>query len=129
MVSWETGFFYFCSLADFVRDVEALMELHVSWTSHGPLHTTTRLQQDYDAPDIISGCTLLHHGQNPYRIQTAPGYYNTDKLLRCFSEITTLQTFFSFFLPSRRGRPFANQESVNQESVKCRLNGRRVCLN
>ncbi|GFY11401.1 hypothetical protein TNCV_3182431 [Trichonephila clavipes] len=29
------------------------MELHASWTSHGHLHTTTRLQQDYDAPDIF----------------------------------------------------------------------------
>ncbi|GFU68075.1 uncharacterized protein TNCV_2824181 [Trichonephila clavipes] len=76
-------------LADFVRDVEALMELHASWTSHGHLHTTTRLQQDYDAPDI----------------------------------------FFSFSLPSRRGQPFVNQESVNQESVKCLLKGRRFKSN
>ncbi|GFV15108.1 hypothetical protein TNCV_1743231 [Trichonephila clavipes] len=39
----------------------------------------------------------LHHGQNPYKIQTAPGYYyKTDELLRCFNKITTLQTFFSF---------------------------------
>ncbi|GFU85034.1 hypothetical protein TNCV_1552971 [Trichonephila clavipes] len=53
MVSLGDRFFYFCSLADFVRDVEALMELHASWTSHGHLHTTTRLQQDYDAPDIF----------------------------------------------------------------------------
>ncbi|GFT85780.1 hypothetical protein TNCV_4027201 [Trichonephila clavipes] len=35
----------------------------------------------------------LHHGQNPYKIQTAPGYYyKTDELLRCFNKITTLRT-------------------------------------
>ncbi|GFU46435.1 hypothetical protein TNCV_1280811 [Trichonephila clavipes] len=39
MVSLGDEVFYFCSLADFVRDVEALMELRASWTSHGPLHT------------------------------------------------------------------------------------------
>ncbi|GFT72418.1 hypothetical protein TNCV_3609571 [Trichonephila clavipes] len=74
---------------------------------------STRLRRS----DIISGCTPLHHGQNPYKIQTAPGYYyKTDEQLRCFNKITTLQTFF-FSLPSGRGQPFVNQESVNQESV------------
>ncbi|GFU07149.1 hypothetical protein TNCV_1316131 [Trichonephila clavipes] len=48
------------SLADFVRDVEALME----WTSHGPLHIT-----------------------------------KGHELLSCFSEITTLRTFFFLFSP------------------------------
>ncbi|GFT00019.1 hypothetical protein TNCV_4196881 [Trichonephila clavipes] len=63
----------------------------------------------------------LHHVQNPYKIQTAPGYYyKTDELLRCFNKITTLQTFF--FSPKRtwtavRDQETVNQESVNQESV------------
>ncbi|GFU69705.1 hypothetical protein TNCV_1220931 [Trichonephila clavipes] len=75
-----------------------------------------RFQQDYDAPDIISGCTPLHHGQNAYKIQTAPGYYyKTDELLRCFNKITTLQTFF--FSPIRTWTAVRDQESVNQESV------------
>ncbi|GFX24782.1 hypothetical protein TNCV_4488731 [Trichonephila clavipes] len=35
----------------------------------------------------------LHHGQKPYKIQTAPDYYyKTDELLRCFNKITTLRT-------------------------------------
>ncbi|GFX58313.1 hypothetical protein TNCV_205001 [Trichonephila clavipes] len=38
--------------------------------------------------DIISGCTPLHHEENPYKIQTTPGYYyKTDELLRCFNKI------------------------------------------
>ncbi|GFV17044.1 uncharacterized protein TNCV_655971 [Trichonephila clavipes] len=58
----------------------------------------------------------LHHGQNPYKIQTAPGYYyKTDELLRCFNKITTLQT--SFFSPIRTWTAVRDQESVNQESV------------
>ncbi|GFW30295.1 hypothetical protein TNCV_3850661 [Trichonephila clavipes] len=55
MVSLGDKVFYFRSLADFVGDVEALME----WTSHGPLHITKgptncpAFQRDYDAPDIF----------------------------------------------------------------------------
>ncbi|GFU94654.1 uncharacterized protein TNCV_732901 [Trichonephila clavipes] len=72
----------------------------------------------YDAPDIISGCIPLHHGQNPYKIQTAPSYYyKTDELLRCFNKITTLQTFF-FSLPSGRGQPFVTR-SPNRISKEC----------
>ncbi|GFV72811.1 hypothetical protein TNCV_3040731, partial [Trichonephila clavipes] len=49
----------------------------------------TRLTQSR----VRSGCTPLHHEQNPYKIQTAPGYYyKADELLRCFNKITTLQT-------------------------------------
>ncbi|GFW97154.1 hypothetical protein TNCV_631591 [Trichonephila clavipes] len=58
-------FFYFCSLADFLRDVEALMELRASWTSMGrapagfkqhrvPQEQCSRaFQRHYDAPDIF----------------------------------------------------------------------------
>ncbi|GFV30057.1 uncharacterized protein TNCV_1195041 [Trichonephila clavipes] len=54
---------------------------------------------------------LLHHGQNPYKIQTAPGYYyKTDELLRCFNKITTLQTFFSF-------SPFRTWTTVREPGV------------
>ncbi|GFV13723.1 hypothetical protein TNCV_2105931 [Trichonephila clavipes] len=49
----------------------------------------TRLTQSR----VRSGCTPLHHEQNPYKIQTAPGYYyKADELLRCFNKITTIQT-------------------------------------
>ncbi|GFV34790.1 integrase catalytic domain-containing protein [Trichonephila clavipes] len=83
-------------LTDFVRDMEALMELRASWTSMG--RTPTGFKQ--------------HR-----KINRTTNY-------SAFSEITTLQTFF--FLPSGRGQLFVNQESVNQESVKCLLKGRRV---
>ncbi|GFV83467.1 hypothetical protein TNCV_982301 [Trichonephila clavipes] len=74
------------------------------------------VSQDYDAPDIISGCTPLHHEQNPYKIQTAPGYYyKADELLRCFNKIRTLQTSF-FLSPIRTWTAVRDQESVNQES-------------
>ncbi|GFU68334.1 hypothetical protein TNCV_3290371 [Trichonephila clavipes] len=121
-------------LADFVRDVETPIKLQASWTSRGLLHTTTRPMNCYAVSTRLRryGHHLwmypLHHGQNPHKIQTAPGYYKTDELLHCFNKITTLQTFF-FSLPSGRGQPFVNQESVNQESVKCLLKGRRVFWN
>ncbi|GFX66231.1 hypothetical protein TNCV_342051 [Trichonephila clavipes] len=85
--------------------------------------TTTRLMNCYAVLTRLrrSGHHLwmypLHHGQNPYKIQTAPGYYyKTDELLRCFNKITTLQTFFSFS-PIRTWTAVRDQESVNQESV------------
>ncbi|GFT84849.1 integrase catalytic domain-containing protein [Trichonephila clavipes] len=83
-------------LTDFVRDLEALIELRPSWTSMG--RTPTGFKQ--------------HR-----KINRTTNY-------SAFSEITTLQTIF--FLPSGRGQLFVNQKSVNQESVKCLLKGRRV---
>ncbi|GFU93884.1 peptidase A2 domain-containing protein [Trichonephila clavipes] len=82
----------------FRREVEAMMELRASWTSMG--RTLTGFKQ--------------------HRNTTRTTNYSA------FSEITTLQTFFSFSLPSGRGQLFVNQESVNQESVKCLLKGGRV---
>ncbi|GFV11893.1 hypothetical protein TNCV_1217681 [Trichonephila clavipes] len=68
------------------------------------------------------------YGQSPCRIQTAPGSTRPMNC-RAFQRDYDAPDIFFFSLPSRHGQPFVNQESVNQESVKCRLNGRRVCLN
>ncbi|GFT83203.1 hypothetical protein TNCV_3736631 [Trichonephila clavipes] len=78
-----------------------MMELRASWTSMG--RTPTGFKQ--------------HR-----KINRTTNY-------SAFSEITTLQTFFFFSLPSGRGQLFVNQESVNQESVQCLLKGRRVFRN
>ncbi|GFW90640.1 hypothetical protein TNCV_628061 [Trichonephila clavipes] len=84
--------------------------------------TFHRFRSRYGSADGAAGI-MDEYGQNPYRIQTAPEDQRTTNY-SAFSEITTLQTFF--FLPSGRGQLFVNQESVNQESVKCLSKGRRV---
>ncbi|GFW14815.1 hypothetical protein TNCV_1562781 [Trichonephila clavipes] len=96
------------------------------------LVTTTRPMNCYAVSTRLrrSGHHLwmypLHHGQNPYKIQTAPGYYyKTDELLRCFNKTTTLQTFFSFS-PIRTWTAVRDQESVNQESVNQEFSGQDV---
>ncbi|GFV08634.1 hypothetical protein TNCV_2187301 [Trichonephila clavipes] len=84
MVSLGDKVFYFRSLADFVGDVEALME----WTSHGPLHITK-------GP---TNCCALQRDYDPYRIQTAPGFHKTDEL-SCFSARLRRSRHFFLFSP------------------------------
>ncbi|GFV28614.1 hypothetical protein TNCV_3985651 [Trichonephila clavipes] len=65
----------------------------------------------------------LHHGQNPYKIQTAPGYYyKTDELLRCFNKITTLRTSSLDVPPCTMGRSptrFKQHQVTTTRTMNC----------
>ncbi|GFU00669.1 hypothetical protein TNCV_4818341 [Trichonephila clavipes] len=65
----------------------------------------------------------LHHWQNPYKIQTAPGYYyKTDELLRCFNKITTLRTSSLDVPPCTMGRTptrFKQHRVTTTRPVNC----------
>ncbi|GFW83411.1 hypothetical protein TNCV_2545091 [Trichonephila clavipes] len=82
---------------------------------------TTLRTSSLDVPPCTMGRTPTRFKQ--HRVTTRP--------MNCYAVSTRLRRSRHFFLslPSGRGQPFVNQESVNQESVKCLLKGRRVFWN
>ncbi|GFT35459.1 hypothetical protein TNCV_922731 [Trichonephila clavipes] len=82
---------------------------------------TTLRTSSLDVPPCTMGRTPTRFKQ--HRVTTRP--------MNCYAVSTRLRRSRQFFLslPSGRGQPFVNQESVNQEFVKCLLKGRRVFWN